>query len=161
MSHLRLLLLSNSKNYGGEYLAHAEAAIKQFLGPDVREVLFVPFAGVRISFDAYTAAVRERFAGLGYDIRSVHEAADAAAKTLEVVTDAYARGAISILELLDAQNAALVTEEAAAIGAVIQATLRDLWCSKDAGLLRVLEVWTPYTLRTTLEALLRSPIELN
>jgi dipeptidase E len=92
MSHLRLLLLSNSKNYGGEYLAHAEDAIKAFLGPDVREVLFVPFAGVRISFDAYTAAVRERFAGLGYDIRSVHEAADAAAAVEEAQAIAVGGG---------------------------------------------------------------------
>ncbi len=55
-------------------------------------------------------------AGASYaSIRLSREAAEAAAKTLEVVTDAYARGAVSILELLDAQNAARVTEEAAAI----------------------------------------------
>jgi outer membrane protein TolC len=37
-------------------------------------------------------------------------AAGAASKNLELVTDAYARGALSILELLDAQNAALVSD---------------------------------------------------
>jgi len=40
-------------------------------------------------------------------------AATAANKNLDIVTDAYSRGAVSILDLLDAQNAALVAEEAA------------------------------------------------
>lgn len=48
-------------------------------------------------------------------IRLSREAAEAAAKTLDVVKDAYSRGAVSILDLLDAQNAALVTEQSAAI----------------------------------------------
>jgi outer membrane protein TolC len=41
------------------------------------------------------------------------KSADAAARTLELVQDAYARGAASILDLLDAQNAALTAEFAA------------------------------------------------
>ena len=41
------------------------------------------------------------------------DAANAARKNLDLVTDAYSRGAISILDLLDAQNAALVAEESA------------------------------------------------
>lgn len=41
------------------------------------------------------------------------QAADAAAKNLELVTDAYARGAVSIIDLLDAQNAGLNAEELA------------------------------------------------
>jgi len=41
------------------------------------------------------------------------EAADAATKTLELVRDAYGRGAASILDLLDAQNNALTAELAA------------------------------------------------
>lgn len=39
------------------------------------------------------------------------DAANAASKNLDLVTDAYSRGAVSILDLLDAQNAALVAEE--------------------------------------------------
>ena len=46
-------------------------------------------------------------------IQLSQDAATAAQKNLEIVTDAYSRGAISILDLLDAQNAALVAEEAA------------------------------------------------
>jgi dipeptidase E len=77
MQHRKLLLLSNSKNYGHGYLEHAEHAITDFLPPEVGEILFVPFAAVRISFDEYTALVRDRFRTLGYTVSSVHEAADA------------------------------------------------------------------------------------
>jgi dipeptidase E len=77
MAHRRLLLLSNSRNYGGGYLEHAEETLKEFLGP-VPEVLFVPFAGVTVSFDVYAGLVRQRFGELGYSLRSVHEVKDAA-----------------------------------------------------------------------------------
>lgn len=46
-------------------------------------------------------------------IELARDAADAAAKNLEVVKDAYARGVVSIIDLLDAQNAALVAEQVA------------------------------------------------
>jgi hypothetical protein len=49
------------------------------------------------------------YAGLTQSIK----AQEAAMKTLELVTDAYSRGTVSIVELLDAQNAALVASEAA------------------------------------------------
>jgi len=42
------------------------------------------------------------------------EAADAAGRNLELVTDAYSEGVVSILELIDAQNAALVADQRAA-----------------------------------------------
>ncbi len=38
----------------------------------------------------------------------------AAARNLELVEDAYGRGVVSVLDLLDAQNAALLAQEAAA-----------------------------------------------
>jgi outer membrane protein TolC len=47
-------------------------------------------------------------------IRLSEEAGEAARKSLDLVSDAYARGAVSILDLLDAQNAALNAEELAA-----------------------------------------------
>ena len=76
MPHRRLLLLSNSKNFGSGYLTHAEGTIKDFLGAGVAEILFVPFAAVRASFDDFTATVRERFGAMGYGLRSVHAVAD-------------------------------------------------------------------------------------
>jgi dipeptidase E len=76
MPHKRLLLLSNSKNFGSGYLTHAEGTIVDFLGPGVPEILFVPFAAVRASFDEFAATVGERFAAMGYGLQSVHAAAD-------------------------------------------------------------------------------------
>jgi dipeptidase E len=74
MSQRRLLLLSNSTNYGEEYLRHPLSIIKSFLGADCKRVLFVPFAGVRMPYDDYAAKVRERFEEIGYNLDSVHEA---------------------------------------------------------------------------------------
>lgn len=47
-------------------------------------------------------------------IEQARAAAEAARKNLELVTDAYRSGAVAIVTLLDAQNAALVAEQAAA-----------------------------------------------
>ncbi len=47
-------------------------------------------------------------------IRLANESAKAAKKNLELVVDAYSRGAVSILGLLDAQNASLNADQAAA-----------------------------------------------
>lgn len=76
MSRRRLLLLSNSTNYGEDYLRYPLTAIKSFLGADCRRVLFVPFASVRGTYDDYTAKVRERFEEIGYALDSVHEASN-------------------------------------------------------------------------------------
>jgi dipeptidase E len=77
MNKRRLLLLSNSRNFGQGYLEHAEADIKEFLGSGVRRVLFIPFAAVRFSFGEFAATVRERFQSFGYELESIHEAGDA------------------------------------------------------------------------------------
>jgi dipeptidase E len=69
----RLLLLSTSKIYGREYLDHAEAEIRDFLGP-IGRVLFVPFAVA--DRDGYAAKTRERFAAMGYGMESLHQATD-------------------------------------------------------------------------------------
>ncbi len=54
-------------------------------------------------------------AGASYaSIELSRSAAEAARKTYETVRDGYARGAVSIIELLDAQNATLVTDQIAA-----------------------------------------------
>ncbi len=76
MSQLRkLLLLSNSRNAEGGFLEHARDAIGAHLGT-AQSALFVPYAGVTISADAYTALVRTAFARLGVTVQSVHESSD-------------------------------------------------------------------------------------
>jgi dipeptidase E len=69
----RLLLLSTSTTHGRGYLDHAEEEIRSFLG-DVRRLLFVPFA--LQDHDAYAAKPRTRFARFGFEVDSLHEAAD-------------------------------------------------------------------------------------
>ena len=70
----RVLLISNSTLHGSGYLDHAESEIREFLG-EVKRVLFVPFA--LYDRDAYAATARDRFQKMGYELTSIHTAADA------------------------------------------------------------------------------------
>jgi len=62
----------------------------------------------RVRSAAHT--VGASYAGIGQTL----EAAEAAEKSLDVVRDAYSRGVVSVVVLLDAQNAALLADLAAA-----------------------------------------------
>jgi len=75
----RLLLLSNSKNFGAGYLDHAADAIRAFLGPAVGRVLFVPYAAVRVSYDAFAASVGIKLRAWGYGLDGAHLVDDPAA----------------------------------------------------------------------------------
>ncbi len=70
---MRLLLISNSTQYGRTYLEHAEQEIQRLLGSSAR-VLFVPYA--LMDRDAYTESARRKFDALGYDLTSIHHAAN-------------------------------------------------------------------------------------
>lgn len=96
----RLLLLSNSLNPGGEYLAHARDAIAALAGP---RALFVPYAGVRIDHDAYADRVAEALAPAGVEVRSIHRAADPRRAAAEA--DAVLVGGGNTFALLDALHA--------------------------------------------------------
>ena len=69
----RVLLISNSTLFGSGYLDHAEEEIRDFLG-DLKRVLFVPFA--LYDRDVYALTARDRFAKMGYELTSVHNAVD-------------------------------------------------------------------------------------
>ncbi len=69
----RILLISNSTLHGSGYLDHAETEIRSFLG-DLKRVLFVPFA--IYDRDRYAATAQQRFARMGYELSSVHTAAN-------------------------------------------------------------------------------------
>jgi dipeptidase E len=71
----RLLLLSNSRNPGHGYLQHARDALHRVLG-DCHRVLFVPYAGVTITWDEYTRRVQEPFAELGLAVDALHHSDD-------------------------------------------------------------------------------------
>ncbi len=70
---MRLLLLSNSTNFGEKYLDHAIDEVRAFFGP-VRRIAFVPFA--LADRDGYTAKARERFAREEIEVAGVERAAD-------------------------------------------------------------------------------------
>jgi dipeptidase E len=83
---MRLLLLSNSTNFGGTFLGHAGDWLRgHFTG--VRSVLFVPFAAVRFSYDEFVRKVAEKLGPLGVEVRGIHAAADpvAAVRTAEAI----------------------------------------------------------------------------
>ncbi|KAJ6665283.1 hypothetical protein lerEdw1_004332 [Lerista edwardsae] len=70
----RLLLVSNSTLHGGGYLEHCQKQIQNFLGQNLRRVLFVPYA--LHDRDAYAKTAREKFESLGYGLDSIHETPD-------------------------------------------------------------------------------------
>jgi dipeptidase E len=74
---MRLLLLSNSRKEGMGYLEYALGHLRQFLPADVKEVLFVPYAGVTKTHYDYVEQVRPVFAALGANVIGVHRAHDA------------------------------------------------------------------------------------
>jgi dipeptidase E len=69
----RLLLISNSTLHGSGYLDHAESEIRDFVG-GLKRILFVPFA--IFDRDKYAATAQARFEKMGYELTSIHTAAD-------------------------------------------------------------------------------------
>jgi outer membrane protein TolC len=77
-------------------------------------------SGLRLERQATAERIEERIrsavheTGASYpSIRLSYQAAEAAGQNLKLVTDSYTRGVVSIIDLLDAQNAALVADQAA------------------------------------------------
>jgi len=83
----KLLLISNSTNFGEAYLGWPRDFISEFMKPTgVKRILFIPYAGVGLSpaglnesFDAYEQRVNGVFNTLGYEIYSIHHEKDAVA----------------------------------------------------------------------------------
>lgn len=73
---MRLLLISNSTNSGEEFLSFSLSEIKRVL-QGVKELLFIPYAAVSISYDEYEQMVRERLCEINIDVRSIHHSSSA------------------------------------------------------------------------------------
>ncbi len=82
-------------NYEFEQLGLARDSIREKLEQQIRATMH---------------AANASYANIGLS----QQAADAGRKNLELVTDSYAKGVVSIIDLLDAQNASLQADEAAA-----------------------------------------------
>ena len=88
-----------------------------------RQRAFEELAGLRVQRDAAAERIEQRARAALHTARSAltairlsRDAANAAQANLDVLRDAYSRGTVSILDLLDAQNAALVADLRAATG---------------------------------------------
>jgi len=76
----RLLLISNSTNYGEDYLGWPQHYIKDFLDSiGAKRVLFIPYAGIALSYDgidasydAYEQRVNRVFNKIGFEVYSIH-----------------------------------------------------------------------------------------
>ena len=69
---MNLLLISNSTMAGEAYLDYPKHDIADFLGKEKVKCLFIPYAGVTVSFDDYEAKVKSRFNEVGHDVVSIH-----------------------------------------------------------------------------------------
>ncbi len=69
----RLLLLSNSTNPDENYLSWPKSHIKDFLGSELKKILFIPYAAVTISYDNYFNAVSGSLKSHGFQIESIHQ----------------------------------------------------------------------------------------
>lgn len=61
---------------GTSFFSWPKPHVQDFLGNGVKEVVFIPFAAVTLSFDAYFDFVSKAFESLGYSVKSVHSARD-------------------------------------------------------------------------------------
>jgi dipeptidase E len=70
------LLLSNSTMPGTPFFTWPRQYVKDFLPPGSKDLIFIPFAGVTITFDDYFSRVKQVFNEMGFFIRSIHEFSD-------------------------------------------------------------------------------------
>lgn len=73
---MRLLLLSNSTNHGEPYLHHAKLMISDFLGKEVQDILFIPYAAIAFSYDEYEKMVNEALKQVDLSCTGIHRHAD-------------------------------------------------------------------------------------
>lgn len=77
---MKLLLISNSTNYKEPYLGWCMPLIMEFLKTEKRNILFFPYAGVKIagknfpeSYEAYLERVQKIFNEYGFSVTSIHQ----------------------------------------------------------------------------------------
>lgn len=80
-----VLMLSSSRKGSENYLEHALTYLYAHLG-EARKLLFVPFAGVSVSWDDYTAKVAEALPD--FEVTGLHQQAD----PLAAIQQAQANG---------------------------------------------------------------------
>jgi dipeptidase E len=71
---MNVLMLSSSRVANEDYLQHAIPMLNQHL-PSIKELLFIPFAGVSVSWDDYTIKVQRALPD--YKITGIHQCSNA------------------------------------------------------------------------------------
>jgi len=69
---MNLLLLSNSTNFGEEYLEYPKKEIKNFLEGNKDNAIFIPYAGVTFGWDEYTYKVNESLREVDIKVNGIH-----------------------------------------------------------------------------------------
>ena len=72
-SQQKLLLLSASREGQTDYLEHALPMMDSFLPSSVSEILFIPYAGFAMGYDAYEQKVSTALQGLKRKVVSIHQ----------------------------------------------------------------------------------------
>jgi dipeptidase E len=71
---MNLLLFSNSTNAGEQYLDYTQNYIQEFFNNKPLDGgIFIPYAGVSISYDKYAEKVTSVFNNLGLGLKSIHQ----------------------------------------------------------------------------------------
>jgi len=74
---MQLLLLSNSTNQGEEYLGWPREILSRFIKTNnIKSCVFVPYAGVTVTWDDYATRVQDVFSMWGCKVQSVHTVTD-------------------------------------------------------------------------------------
>jgi dipeptidase E len=69
---MKLLLFSNSTNAGEDYLAYTLPYISDFIGKESINALFIPYAGVSITWDDYYNMVNAKLSTIGINLDAIH-----------------------------------------------------------------------------------------
>lgn len=73
---MNLLLLSSSRVDDTGYLEHALPLITKHIGENSQRLLFIPFAGISVGFDAYLDMLNKALDSVGLKAESIHHAPD-------------------------------------------------------------------------------------
>ncbi len=68
----KLLLLSNSTMPGTPFFSWPKQYVQHFLGSEIGQGVFIPFAAVALSFNEYATSVEQAFAEMNYSLKSIH-----------------------------------------------------------------------------------------
>lgn len=98
VSAMNLLLLSSSTAGNGGYLQAALPLLQQQLS-DKKRIVFIPFAGVSLSYDAYINKVNQSLAAAGLSCQSIHQSTNFLAALEDA--DAIVVGGGNTFALLD------------------------------------------------------------